>query len=161
MKRFMNKKVAAIGLAAGLALGVGGAAFAFFTTSGSGTGSTTAGTAGTVSLSAVIDGAIVPGDGGQTVTISATNSNATSAKISTVSGDTPLVTSGNAGCQAVITAGAANQFTFAQVTSNQVVPGGGATTALTATGTLIWNDSLTQDQTACAGKPLTLHLTTP
>ncbi len=31
MKRFMNKKVAAIGLAAGLALGAAGAAFAYFT----------------------------------------------------------------------------------------------------------------------------------
>ncbi len=31
MKRFMNKKVATIGLAAGLLLGVGGAAFAYFT----------------------------------------------------------------------------------------------------------------------------------
>ena len=30
MKRFMNKKVAAIGLAAGLALGAAGAAFAYF-----------------------------------------------------------------------------------------------------------------------------------
>ncbi len=31
MKRFMNKKVATIGLAAGLALGAAGAAFAYFT----------------------------------------------------------------------------------------------------------------------------------
>ena len=31
MKRFMNKKVAAIGLATGLALGAAGAAFAYFT----------------------------------------------------------------------------------------------------------------------------------
>ena len=34
MKRFMNKKVMAIGLAAGLTLGAAGAAFAYFTTSG-------------------------------------------------------------------------------------------------------------------------------
>ena len=38
MKRFMNKKVAAIGLAAGLALGVAGGAFAYFTRPVSGTG---------------------------------------------------------------------------------------------------------------------------
>ncbi len=107
MKRFMNKKVAAIGLAAGLALGAAGAAFAYFTTSGTGSGTENAGTAGTVSLSATF-GAIVPGDGGQTVTISATNNNATSATITTVSGDTPLVTSTVPACQAVINAGAAN-----------------------------------------------------
>jgi len=47
MKRFMNKKVATIGLAAGLALGAAGAAFAYFTSSGTGTGSATVGTAGT------------------------------------------------------------------------------------------------------------------
>ncbi len=161
MKRFLNKKVATIGLAAGLALGAAGAAFAYFQTTGSGSGTTTAGTAGSVSLSAVINGAIVPGDGGQTVTISATNNNATSAAINTVSGDSPLVTSSNTGCQAVITANP-SQFSFAQVNeSGQVVPGGGATTQLNVTGTLVWNDSATQDQTACAGKPLTLHLTTP
>ena len=44
MKRFMNKKVAAIGLAAGLALGAAGAAFAYFTTTASGPGSATVGT---------------------------------------------------------------------------------------------------------------------
>ena len=36
MKRFMNKKVVAIGLAAGLTLGAAGAAFAYFTSTGSG-----------------------------------------------------------------------------------------------------------------------------
>ena len=161
MKRFMNKKVVAIGLAAGLTLGAAGAAFAYFTTSGSGSGTTNAGTAGTVSLSASIAGAIVPGDGGQTVTITADNTNATSATITTISGDTPLVTSSVPACQAVITAGAADQFTFAQVNENgQVIPGN-ASTQLTVTGTLIWNDSATQDQTPCAGQPLTLNLTTP
>jgi len=161
MKRFMNKKVVAIGLAAGMTLGAAGAAFAYFTTSGSGSGSTTAGTAGTVSLTAAIAGNIVPGDGGQTVTITADNLNATSATISTISGDTPLVTSTNTLCQAVITNGAPDQFTFAQVNEvGQVIPAH-ANTQLNVTGTLVWNDSATQDQTACAGKPLTLHLTTP
>ncbi len=45
MKRFMNKKVVAIGLAAGMTLGAAGAAFAYFTTTGSGTGSATTGSA--------------------------------------------------------------------------------------------------------------------
>lgn len=44
MKRFMNKKVAAIAAAAGLTLGLGGAAFAYFTTHGSGTSSGSVGT---------------------------------------------------------------------------------------------------------------------
>jgi hypothetical protein len=45
MKRFMNKKVAAIGLAAGLVLGGAGAAFAYFTSTGTGNGTATAGSA--------------------------------------------------------------------------------------------------------------------
>jgi hypothetical protein len=45
MKRFMNKKVAAIGLAAGLALGAAGIAAAYFTSTGNGTGSASVGTA--------------------------------------------------------------------------------------------------------------------
>ena len=44
MKRFMNKKVAAIGLAAGLALGAAGAAFAYFSSTGAGTGTASDGT---------------------------------------------------------------------------------------------------------------------
>jgi hypothetical protein len=43
MKRFMNKKVAAIGLASALALGIAGGAFAYFTNTGTGTGSATVG----------------------------------------------------------------------------------------------------------------------
>jgi len=50
MKRFMNKKVAAIGLAAGLALGAAGAAFAYFQSTGNGTGSATVGSASTWSV---------------------------------------------------------------------------------------------------------------
>lgn len=70
MKRFMNKKVAAIGLAAGLALGMAGAAFAFFTSTGTGTGSATTGSASqyTVSSTADTSGDLVPNDGILTAT---------------------------------------------------------------------------------------------
>jgi hypothetical protein len=157
MKRFMNKKVAAIGLGAGLALGVAGGAFAYFQTSGSGQGSTTAGTAGSVALQASIAGAIVPGDGGQSVTFTATNANTTSAQVTTIS--FASVTSSNSACQAVIDANP-SQFSMADVSSGTVVPASTTTPlALTGTGTLVWADSTSQDQTACAGAPLTLHVT--
>jgi hypothetical protein len=156
MKRFMNKKVAAIGLAAGLALGAAGAAFAYFQTSGSGQGSTTAGTASTVTLQATIAGAIVPGDGGQSVTFTATNLNSTSAKVTTIS--FVSVTSSTPACQAVITANP-SQFSMTDVSSGTVVPANSTVpVSLAGTGTLVWADSLTQDQTACAGQPLTLHV---
>ncbi len=63
MKRFMNKKVAAIGLAAGLALGVAGGAFAYFTSTGAGTGS---GTVGSTTAVTVVQDSITyngPSDG--------------------------------------------------------------------------------------------------
>ena len=44
MKRFMTKKVAVVGLAVALVIGVGGAAFAYFTSVGAGTGSAAVGT---------------------------------------------------------------------------------------------------------------------
>jgi hypothetical protein len=43
IKTFMSKKVVAIGLAAGITLGLGGAAFAYWTTGGAGTGSAATG----------------------------------------------------------------------------------------------------------------------
>ena len=45
IKRFMSKKVVAIGLAAGITLGMGGAAFAYFTSTGSGVGAAKVGSA--------------------------------------------------------------------------------------------------------------------
>jgi len=45
MKRFMNKKVAVVGVAVALVLGLGGAAFGYFATAGAGTGSASVGTA--------------------------------------------------------------------------------------------------------------------
>ena len=156
MKRFMNKKVAAIGLGAGLALGVAGGASPTSRRAAP-SGSTTAGTAGSVALQASIAGAIVPGDGGQSVTFTATNANSTSAQVTTIS--FASVTSSNSACQAVIDTNP-SQFSMADVSSGTVVPASTTTPlALTGTGTLVWADSTTQDQTACAGAPLTLHVT--
>ena len=62
MKRFMNKKVAAIGLAAGLALGAAGAAFAYFSSTGSGkVRQRPEAVTASVTLNARPIGAIVPG----------------------------------------------------------------------------------------------------
>jgi hypothetical protein len=161
MKRFMNKKVATIGLAAGLVLGIGGAAFAYFDGSGTGTGDTTAGSGHTVTLHATIGGtsAIVPGDGGQPVTFTADNANATSVKVATISFGG--VTSGTPDCQTFLTANP-GEFTMVTVTSGTVVPGNtSAPVALAGTGHLVWADSATADQTPCEGASLTLTVNTP
>jgi hypothetical protein len=156
MKRFMNKKVATIGLAAGLALGAAGAAFAYFTTTGNGGGTTTAGTAGTLTLNANIAGNIVPGDGGQSVTFTADNSGATSLKVANVIFGS--VTSTTSACQTFLTANP-GEFSMVTVPSGTVVPGNSTGTALAGTGTLVWADSATVDQTPCAGANITLGVT--
>jgi hypothetical protein len=51
MKRFMNKRVAVVGAVAGLVLGLSGAAFAYWTSSGGGNGSATTATAGNSNVS--------------------------------------------------------------------------------------------------------------
>ena len=69
MKRFMNKKVVAIGLAAGITLGAAGAAFAYFTATGSGTGTGSVGLASNWSVGPVVlaGTTIYPGQGANAV----------------------------------------------------------------------------------------------
>ena len=69
MKRFMSKKVAGIGLAAGLTLGMAGAAFAYFTSTGSNTGTGSVGQASNWSVGPVVlhGTTIYPGQGSDSV----------------------------------------------------------------------------------------------
>jgi hypothetical protein len=64
VKRFKNKKMLTIGLVTALVLGLGGAAFAYFTTSGGGTGSATVATPSNLSIhqlgATVYDSTIAP-----------------------------------------------------------------------------------------------------
>jgi hypothetical protein len=63
MKRFMNKKLLVVGVAVALAIGVGGAAFGWWSSSGAGTGSAPVGTAspfvinqtGTIAYNSLVD----------------------------------------------------------------------------------------------------------
>ncbi len=62
MKRFMNKKVAAIGLASALALGIAGGAFAYFTNTGTGTGSATVGSTSNQFTVSVVESSVAGQD---------------------------------------------------------------------------------------------------
>jgi len=82
MKRFMNKKVAAIGLAAGLALGMAGVAVAYFTSTGAGNGSATVGTTGSdIAVVGTSTPALTPGNSA-TMTFTAYNYSAFNQAIS-------------------------------------------------------------------------------
>lgn len=98
MKRFMNKKVAAIGAAVGLTLGLGGAAFAYFNTTGAGDGSATTGSA-TALVITQTDAAgepsgLVPGGPAGTIHLSITNTAATAQTLGAVTVTVTGVTSG-------------------------------------------------------------------
>jgi hypothetical protein len=161
MKRFMNKKVAAIGLAAGLALGAAGAAFAYFTSTGSGTGtgSVTAGSSDLTYTQNVLT-AMYPGDSTQPLTVTVHNNSTTQNEF--VGGVSAYITTSNAGCTggdflidgvaAPSTALTAVPLTFTGV---EVAANGG--TASTSGDTIQFNDKANVNQDLCKSVTVTLH----
>jgi hypothetical protein len=155
MKRFMNKKVAAIGLAAGLALGGAGAAFAYWTTSGSGSGqATTQSSNGTLTLNVSADASHLYPGGSAPITITATNSGTTDLYVTTVSFASLSVDATHAGAGCL-----ASDYSVGSVTSTPTDVLAGTTSAgNVATATLsMANTALNQD--ACKGAVITLNFT--
>ncbi len=150
MKRFMNKKVVAIGLAAGLALGAAGAAFAYFTDTGNGTGDASVGSSShwTVSVSSDTSNALLPGSGSETLTYKITNASVGYQELNNVA-----VSVGNSG-----TGGACLGSWFTATdngSTNSVTPGTPSADLAsgaydTGTVTVVLNDSGTP-QDACQG----------
>jgi hypothetical protein len=157
MKRFMNKKVVAIGLAAGLTLGAAGAAFAYFASSGSGTG--TASTGSTANVTVVQDSiayngpgsltSLTPGDTA-TVAFGITNPGGEEhvASISLASW-----TSGSPSTCSSTVSGESGWFTMPTVTVGQEFPNGTDETT-GDTGTITFNN-VNAPQDACAGQTIT------
>lgn len=148
----MNKTSARI-LAVGLplvAVAATGAAFAFYTSGGSGTvtAGTSAATVDPITLSSVPVDGLVPG-GVITVDVLATNPNATtSVGVSTLTAG--AVTSGDAACNTV-----SGVTVSATPTSVVIAPG---TTSKVGTITVTMPNSPTVDQSACKGKTFTVNL---
>lgn len=156
--RFLKSKkgLAAVGALVVAVSAVG--AYAYFATTGSGNGTAASGSAATgqITLHTSFADGLVPG-ASTDVTFTADNSNLTTSQyVNVISFGS--VSSSNSGCQAVITAHP-TQFSMTAVTSGTSVPAGASAHALSGTGSLVWSDSSSQDQTACAGKPLTLNVT--
>jgi hypothetical protein len=157
MKRFMNKKVVAIGLAAGLTLGAAGAAFAYFTSTGSGSGSGTVGTSQSVTVvqdsiayNAPSTSNLVPGSTA-TVAFGITNTHGNE-----YVGSIHLAswTSSVTGCDSTTDPG---WITMPDVTVNQNFPNGNDQTT-GDTGTITFND-LNTNQNVCQGASLTFNYT--
>jgi len=91
-----KKKLVAAGLVAALTLGIAGAAFAYFTATGSGTGNATTGTATPWTVTAApATGMMFPGGGVSTVPFTVTNPNAGALTYTTLTAAVPADTDGN------------------------------------------------------------------
>jgi hypothetical protein len=150
MRIFTGKnKFAAFAVGAVIIAGAG-VAFAYWTTTGSGTGNATnATTNGTITLTATFSGGLTPG-GSKTVTYTADNAGTSSLRVGTI---TPTVsidaTHVTAGCLV-------GDFTIPATISNTTVAAGAAGVAA-GTGTLSFADTgINQD--GCKGAIVTLAL---
>jgi hypothetical protein len=139
VKKLRTKKGLAILLAGAIVLGGAGAALAYFTSTGNGTGNATVGTAGswTVATSAPTGGLLYPGTGTDTVAYTVTNSgsgyqelNGTTAALTTDVAGGVFDTTTHAfvdGCQA-------SWFTVTNTTvSGDVAPSADLSSSLTIT----------------------------
>ncbi|MDX6615979.1 MAG: hypothetical protein QOD60_1070 [Solirubrobacterales bacterium] len=149
MHRFTKKGLfAAFGVVAVVV--IGGLALAYWTGGGSGTGTSTAGTSGTVVLTGTSPAGIAPGTSAA-VTFTAANSGAAAVYVTTVHMVSLAADAGHSACTTA-------DFSMADTTQNHQVPAGATVEALPVTGSLVYaNTGISQD--ACKGATLTLTLT--
>jgi hypothetical protein len=132
-----------------------GIAEAYFTSTGSGTGTASVGSSSNVTLHGTVGGALYPGVS-STVTFTVDNPSSGAQLVNTIHLASATPDAGHSGCSTVITGGNPD-FTMANVVANQNFPHGNGQ-AVTATGTVTMNDTgVSQD--ACQGATLTLNLT--
>jgi hypothetical protein len=134
--------------AAGTVVAVG-VAFAYFTTTGSGTGSATGGTSSAVTIHGTAAGSLFPGTS-TTVSFTVDNPSQGSQRVNAIQLESVTTDAGHSAC-------VTSDFTMPSVTVNQTFPSGNGQ-AVTATGTLSMANTAS-NQDACQGAPLTLHLT--
>jgi len=139
-------KVVAL-LAAGAASVAAVGAFAYYTTTGSGTGSATAGTSAAVTLHGTTSGLLYPGGPARTVTFTVDNPSPGKQRIGTIT--LAGVDTGVVGCDGA-------DFTMPDVAVDQTVASGNGV-AITATGQLSMADNGNQD--LCKNATLALSLT--
>jgi hypothetical protein len=151
MRKLMRKRIL-VPVAAIAALAVAGIAVAYFTASGTGSGTASVGSAAGVTISSVsFDNTLYPG-GSTTVRFTINNSSSdTAVQVDKVVADTSEGTNGISGLPAGCDA---SDFSFGDVTVNASID---ASRSTDATGTLrLANTSANQD--ACQGASPVLHL---
>ncbi len=159
----LKTKRGRVGLGLLVLLAFSGAAVAYFTTTGSGTGNAQVGTSSALTITPTItppSGGLVPGGTAASVAFSVNNPSSGNQYVSTVSlsgvqaysdsGHTTNITGNGAGqCDTT-------KFSMTPVTENQNVPSGN--TALASNGSLVFADSGT-NQNACKSAYLVASFT--
>ena len=153
--RWRGRRPAVIAGVASVALLSGTAAFAYWTTGGSGSATATAGTTAAVTITGTVAGTIYPG-GTFTVNFTATNPNNSPVGLGTISA-TAFDTNIN-GCDTLIANATFADFSMADVAANETVAANATNAALTATGSLVFGNSPTENQDACKGAVVTITL---
>jgi hypothetical protein len=155
MKRFLNKKVAAVGLAAGIILGSAGAAFAYFSGSGSGNGSASTGSVTgtdlTISQTNTVPG-LLPGGPAGTIDLTIKNTGSGSEEVGTVTGTVTAVTTGSLSSEACST----DFYTVASAPVN-VDLAAGASTSVSTTVSMADDGNNQNNCQGPAGGGLTIH----
>jgi hypothetical protein len=150
----LKKKLIAGAAVAALALGAGGAAFAYFSANGAGTGSATVGSSTAVTLAGTITGTLYPAGAPAGVSVLVTNGGSGSQLVGAVTLASITTDATHSSCDLSVS-GTNAAFTMADIAVNTTLT---ASASTTKTGTLQMNDTgVAQD--ACQGAPLTLHFT--
>jgi hypothetical protein len=144
-----KKRRALVTLGAVGAVAAVGVAVAYFTTTGSGTGSATVGTSSAVTIHGTTGASLFPGTN-TTVSFTVDNPSSGSQRVTEIHLESVTTDVAHSAC-------VMSDFTMPNVTVNQTFPNGNGQ-AVTATGTLSMANTA-QNQDACQGAPLTLHLT--
>ena len=153
--RLFTKRRAVFALTTALLVVVAGGAYAYFTTTGSGTGTAAVGSSSAVTLHATITGSLYPGSSSP-VTFTVDNPSSGKQRVGTISLASITADASHSECSTVITGGTPD-FTMPAVAVNATF-GSGSGQAVTPTGTLTMNETnVSQDK--CQGATLTLHLT--
>jgi hypothetical protein len=130
-------------------LAVAGAAIAYFTSSGSGTGTASVGSSSPVTIHGTAGTTLYPGTN-SSVSFTVDNPSSGTEHVGTIHLGSVTTDAGHSTCDTTA-------FTMPDVNANQTFPNGSGQ-SVTATGTLTMADTgVSQD--GCQGAPLTLHLT--
>jgi len=156
MRKINTKAAAAVIGAGAIAVAGSGIAFAYWTTSDSGSSSPVANGSsnGTVTLAATFGSGITPG-GSKTVSFTATNAGTTDLRVGTVSLSSVSIQKATGNTDPCVV----TDFTMPSVAQDFTVPAGTTTAiALPHTGTLTFANDSANSQDGCKGATITLNL---